>query len=229
MFQPYGQDHIGVLIVMAVIGFGLVIAVRPLRRLKDDRIVRYIMAGILLVSALSVLNYFAVQSIMLLPVQLCDITLILMIFVLLKEKTNRLVYELAFFWGFAASIQAVITPDLREPFPSFLWFSFFISHCGVVLGAVYLSVRGKVPVTIYSVWRVFLMTNVYVAVVGLINWLFDANFGYLAAKPDYPSVMDYLGPWPYYIFGCEVIAVTSFFICYAFNRWLNQRAGLMNG
>ena len=49
-----------------------------------------------------------------LPFHLCS-TAIMATAVLMLSR-NRLAYELAYFWGFSGTLQAILTPDLEEPF-----------------------------------------------------------------------------------------------------------------
>jgi uncharacterized membrane protein YwaF len=42
--------------------------------------------------------------------------------------------------------------------------------------------------------------------------LLKTNFGYLAHPPPNPSLIDHLGPWPYYIIGLETIALVLFLL-----------------
>jgi hypothetical integral membrane protein (TIGR02206 family) len=126
--------------------------------------------------------------------------------------------ELAFYWALAGSAQAILTPDLTQTFPSFRWISFFLLHLGLIVGAVYLPVRGHLVLRPASIGRAWLATNIYAAVAGFFNWQLGANFGFLVRKPANPSLLDYLGPWPYYLFACEGIALGLFALCYALAR-----------
>ena len=56
------------------------------------------------------------------------------------------------------------------------------------------------------------------AIAGLLNWQLGTNFGFLARKPVHPSILDYLGPWPYYILVCEGLAPALFGLCYGVAR-----------
>ena len=49
----------------------------------------------------------------------------------------------------------------------------------------------------------------------LVNYLFDANYGYLREKPQRASLLDYLGPLPIYIAGLEIVAAFMFLVLYA--------------
>lgn len=128
---------------------------------------------------------------------------------------RRGVSVVAYFWGLSGSLQAILTPDLRQGFPDYWWVKFFLTHCGVVLSVVYLAVTDRVAPTARSVWRVWALTNAYAAIAGLINWGFGTNYGYLARKPMQPSLLDYFGPWPWYILVLEAAALASFFLYYA--------------
>lgn len=215
-FRPFGLDHWVVLAFVVLTGFALVASKGAIRGLKDDRWIRYIWAAGLIGIESATWAFFFDRGIVILPMQLCDWALFLTVWALLGG--NRFVIELAFFWGLAASSQAILTPDLKEGFPSFQWFSFLFTHSGVILAVLYLLARGKVCVTRISPWRVWLLTNFYAAVSGLVNWSLGTNFGYLARKPDQPSLLDYFGPWPYYIFWGEWIALVLFFLCYGLAR-----------
>ena len=48
-----------------------------------------------------------------------------------------------------------------------------------------------------SVWRVFALTQAYLAATLVVNLCTGANYGYLLAKPSNPSLLDHLGPWPW--------------------------------
>ncbi|OGB92996.1 MAG: hypothetical protein A2Z31_07800 [candidate division NC10 bacterium RBG_16_65_8] len=222
-FQPFGFDHKTVLAFAVAAALALVTGVRAIRRIRDDRPIRYTATVVLaLIGGVAwVRNYL--EGLILFPFHLCDVALVAMVWALIWP-THRLVSELAFFWGLTGNVQAVLTPDLAQAFPSFRWISFFLLHCGVMLSAVYLAVRGHLVLRPASIRRAWFATNAYAAVAGFLNWQLGANFGFLARKPVNPSILDYLGPWPYYILACEGIALALFALCYGFARVVEHRA-----
>ncbi len=220
VFQTFGLSHVSVLILISAIAAALIFNIRRLRQLANDLPFRYVFAIALLANELAWWFFIVSKGYRDLPLDLCSLALICMVWAFFKE--NQRVGELAFFWGLAGSSQAVLTPDLSEGFPSYSWLKFFLSHGGVVLGAVYITVRRRYVFTIHSVWRAWLTGLAYIAVVGTINWLFGFNFGYLAAKPTQPSALDYFGPWPFYIIVMTLVALVLFFLCFAFSRWLDH-------
>jgi uncharacterized membrane protein YwaF len=40
-----------------------------------------------------------------------------------------------------------------------------------------------------------------------VNARFGTNYMYLRAKPEAPTLLDLLGPWPWYVLGGEIVAV----------------------
>jgi hypothetical integral membrane protein (TIGR02206 family) len=74
-----------------------------------------------------------------LPLHLCDVAAYLSA-VALWLRTPLLV-ELTYFWGIAGTANGVITPDIGDPFPSYLFFQYFIQH-GAILCAALLLVIG---------------------------------------------------------------------------------------
>lgn len=226
-FRAFGFHHWIVLLITVVLTAACLVFSKQIREAQDDRWFCRFYALMLFVIGITAWVHILGGGLMYLPLQLCDLALFLTVIALMSQNKYRVLGELAFFWGLSGSTQALLTPDLREGFPSFTCFNFFAGHAGVVLGVLYLAVRGRLTVTLRSVWRVFFVTNLYVAVIGLVNWQLGTNFGYLARKPEQPSLLDYLGPWPIYIFWTEFIGLGLFFFCYVFYRWIDRLAGGM--
>lgn len=155
-----------------------------------------------------------------LPLELCHWVMIACVFTLFHP--NRPAAEIAYYWGLAGTLPAAVTPDIWQGFPSWEFVLFFWSHGGVLLTVVFLIAGQRFRPAPGSVWRAFAALNGYAAVVGCINWIFGWNYGYLCAKPLRPSLMDYLGPWPWYILSLEGVAVVSFFLLYL--PWRRIRA-----
>ena len=222
-FVPFGPDHQAVVLLTFIAAMAVILGRGHLKG-AADRWARRGMAAVLVGNELLAWGISAAHGHVRFPLQLCDLALFATAWVLLKP--HRSVAEVAYFWGLAGSLQAVLTPDLREPFPSYGWLKFFLGHCGVVLCAVYLAAAGDVRPTARSVWRVWWLANGYAVVAGIANWMFGTNYGYLARKPMHPSLLDHLGPWPAYILGMEVVALASFALYYApfvWARWWQRR------
>ena len=72
-----------------------------------------------------------------LPLHLTDAATIAAVIALWRP--SPLAFELTYFWALTATVQALLTPDLRQGFPDYRWWWFFVAHCGVVVAAVFLA------------------------------------------------------------------------------------------
>ena len=107
---------------------------------------------------------------------------------------SRLAYELTYFWGFSGTLQAILTPDLEEPFSHPLYLSYFFTHGLIILGALYGTLVFRFRPSPRSMVRVYVITAIYCFVLILpLNYLIDANYVYMRYKPAGASLLDYLG------------------------------------
>ncbi|HEV2014357.1 MAG TPA: TIGR02206 family membrane protein [Candidatus Dormibacteraeota bacterium] len=156
-----------------------------------------------------------------LPLQLCDAAIFIAAAALILRK--QLLVEMTYFWGLAGTIQAVITPDLSQHFPSFPFFQYYVAHGGIVAAALFLVVGlGQWPRR-DAVLRVAAITVIYALLVGAIDAATGANYMYLRSKPPSASLLDLLGPWPFYIAWASLVGAALLLILDAPFRWLRRR------
>lgn len=148
-----------------------------------------------------------------LPMHLCDWALICCIISLISRQ--QLFFELAYFWGLSGTFQAMLTPDLGWDFPDPRFFTFFLGHGGIIATVLYLAWGEKMKPGPFSILRALAYTQLYLAVSLSVNYLLDANYGYLCAKPLKASLLDHMGPWPWYILALEGICVVFFVLFYS--------------
>src|SRR6266568_2996348 len=199
-------EHVGAL---AVIAAGAAILVRAARA-RPGAWIR-LFAAVLVVDEVSWWLYllgggqpgstFAYS----LPLQLCDVAIFIAAAALWTR--NQLLIEVAYFWGLAGTIQALLTPDLPQHFPSFPYFQYYVAHGGIVAAALFLVVGLRLWPRTNAVVQVLAITLVYTALVGLVDAITGANFMYLRGKPPSPTLLDVLGPWPWYIVSAATIGL----------------------
>jgi hypothetical integral membrane protein (TIGR02206 family) len=145
-----------------------------------------------------------------LPLELCNLVLIACIVSLFWP--NQFATEIAYFWGLGGVVQAAVTPDLAQGFPSWEFALFFWSH-GVTLLAIFflISSREFRPHKV-ALARMMIALNVYGLVVGALDALLGWNYGYLCQKPAMPSLLDFMGPWPWYLLSIELTAFIIFLL-----------------
>ncbi len=149
----------------------------------------------------------------LVPLHLCDIAAFIAGFALITKRP--LLCLLTYFWGLAATLQALITPAITVGFPHPPFIVFFIHHFAIVIAALYLPlVDHWRPQT--SWWKSAIQANawilLYLAIAMAANALLGSNFAFAARPPDNPSLIDHLGPWPWYLVAMQSIALVLFFL-----------------
>jgi hypothetical integral membrane protein (TIGR02206 family) len=157
-----------------------------------------------------------------LPFQLCDAAIFVSALALWFRQ--QLLIEITYFWGLAGTIQSILTPDLPQHFPSFPFIQYYMAHGGVVAAALLLVVGlGHWPRRNAVVW-VAALTIGYAALVGLLDAASGADYMYLRAKPASATLLNVMGPWPWYIGWAAVVGLALFAILDAPLRLLRRSA-----
>jgi len=146
----------------------------------------------------------------LLPLHLCDWATFTGVIALVTRRP--LAFELTWFWAMAGTTQALVTPDLAVRPPELSWYTFYFSHGGVVAAALLLTWGAGLRTRPWAAFRIFAWSQIYLATVLGLNALLDTNYGYLCAKPENPSLLDHLGPWPWYLLSLEGLALALFWL-----------------
>ena len=139
-----------------------------------------------------------------LPLQLCNIGIYLSVIALLKK--NQTAFELIFFWGLVGASQAIITPD-GDLFELKIFFIYSQAyHSTLIFIVLWLMVKNGMRMKIKSIPKIFLITNLVVIFIALINYSLDSNYMFLSARPN--SVSPFLvGEWPVYIIMVQFFSI----------------------
>jgi hypothetical integral membrane protein (TIGR02206 family) len=216
VFVRFGLSHLIVIGLTFALPFFLVLLTKTDRTLRTECAIRWGLV-LLLVGNMAALVLIGLQSetknwTEFLPMHLCDWLAFILIGALLWKKQS--LYDLAYFWGLAGTVHGVITPDLAYGFPHPYFFTFHVGHSGVLVAVAFLTFGCGLRPYRRSLLRAFLGLQVYMASAAVANGLLDENFGYLCAKPENPSLLDHLGPWPWYLLSLQLFALGSFFVYY---------------
>ena len=147
-----------------------------------------------------------------LPLEFCDVTLWLMVMVLFTRSPA--LFDLAYYGALGGSSMALLTPNLWESFPSLSTVQFFVAHGLVVSAALFLVWSGQARPRPGSPLRAMLFANAWAALDGVFDATFKTNYMYLRAKPASVSLLNFLGPWPWYIASAEGVALVLFLLLY---------------
>lgn len=221
--QLFGPAHLGALatIVLAVVGLWLTLrrGVSP----RASEAIRWTLCGLCLLSQLSwdawqrAVGIWQVSYS--LPLHICTLSVVLC--ALMLATRSYALYQVLYFWGWAGATQALLTPDVLYGFPHLAYWIFFSSHASIYLALVYMTVTYRYRPTWRSLLIAFVAVNLLMIPVGLVNWLTGANYMFIARPPGAVSLLDLLGPWPWYLLAVQPIALLVFVLCYlpwAFRR-----------
>ena len=158
-----------------------------------------------------------------LPVQLCDVGGFVAAAALVWRQL--LLVEVAYFWGLGGTLQALLTPDLHDHFPSFPYLQFYATHDLVILAALFLVIGLGLQPRTGAVRRIFLLTLGFAAVIGLIDLVTGGNYMYLRQVPVEGSLLSLMGPWPWYVVFGALLALIVLTILDLPFRLSRRRAG----
>jgi hypothetical integral membrane protein (TIGR02206 family) len=147
-----------------------------------------------------------------LPLDLCDVTFFLIIAILFNLSPT--LFDLIYYTALAGTSMALFTPNLWEPFPSLSTVQFFVSHGLTVTAVLYLVWSGQSRPRPGSVGRAMLALNLFAAFDFAFDFIFKTDYMYLRAKPQNFSLLNVLGPWPWYILASDGVALALFVLLY---------------
>jgi hypothetical integral membrane protein (TIGR02206 family) len=215
-FLLFGSGHLIALAVVVMINLSFIwLRKSESQKLKDG--VRFSFAALLVISEGSwhiwniAIGEWTIQTH--LPFHLCAVLVWTSLVMLLTK--NYHIYEFVYFLGIAGASQALLTPEAGiYGFPHYRVFQTIIAHGSIVTAAVFMTVVEGYRPYWSSFKRVFIWTNIYMVVVTGINLLIGSNYLYTIHKPPSASLMDLLGPWPWYLISLEIVGLILCFLLY---------------
>jgi hypothetical integral membrane protein (TIGR02206 family) len=226
-FRLFSPSHLIALSVVVFVNLSLVYSRRNSSP-QARRVFRYSLAVLLLLNETAwhlwiwTTGQWTIQT--MLPLHLCSVFVFLSAIMLVTK--SYAIYEFAYFLGVGGAAQALLTPNVGiYGFPHFRFFQIFISHGSIVTAAIYMTVVEQYRPYWKSLLRVAVWTNLYMLFVGMVNVLIGSNYMFIAHKPDTPSLLDVLGPWPWYILSVEAVGLAIGLLLYlpfAFRDWKAQ-------
>lgn len=214
-FELFGFPHI--ITLATLLALNLILIQTKHAREDQKKTIRWALALTLVVNETAwhiwnvAVGRWTIQS--MLPLHLCS--LLVWIGALTLVTMNYRMYEFMYLLGIGGAIQALATPDLGiYGFPHFRFFQTFISHGLIITSAIFMTVVEGFRPTWKSLLRVAFWTNVYVVIVYFINNAIGSNYLMINAKPNTPSLLDLLPPWPIYILYMEIIGLITVFLLY---------------
>jgi len=219
-FVLFGPAHLVVMALTVILPAGLAIACGAGRRVRTMRVIGWSLATVLVVNEIVTYVYswrvYGLETFLAedLPLHLCGVAAFMTAYILIKP--NQLIYELAFFWGLAGTLNAIITPSDIWGFPAYSFIRFFITHSGIVASVLFatwgMRMRPRLRGTLYA----WVASNVMVVVLGTIDYLAGWNYMYLCEKPAGPAGDSpfFFVDWPWYILALQPVVLAMFVLLY---------------
>lgn len=213
-FQMWQKSHMITIGTLLLLSFALYLGREQLRPYR--RVIRLTAGWALLISRFTLDIWYVTtgqwnaQSS--LPLELCSIASIASGIMLLTK--NKHLFEIFYFIGIGGAVQAILTPDLNFGFPQYRFLQFFFDHMLLILAPLLMIWLYDFTITKRSLLKSWLTLQGIAAVVFVCNLFLDANYMFLRRKPSGGSLLDFLGPYPYYIFSLEIVVMIIFFLLY---------------
>ncbi len=211
--EQYSREHVAAVITMVFLaGVVVVLARRRRGRAASSRAARtlgLVIGGAYLAEHATYAARDAWTVSVNLPFHLSDAVTLVAVTALWRPQSALLV-EALYFWAFSASLQAVLSPSIDEPFPDVLYFTYFLTHAGVVVAASLLVFGCRRLPRRGAVTRVYGLTAAFAVTAALASLATGGNYMFLRAKPPRGSLLDLMGPWPWYVGVGAVLALVVF-------------------
>jgi hypothetical integral membrane protein (TIGR02206 family) len=216
-FQPYGLPHLTVIFLTIVLPFALAAIVWRTKSPRAEKVIVGVLSAVLVLNYIVYLIFIRSRGTttwqQMLPMQLCDWGIVVVIVAMWTG--NQRWFEVAYFWGLGGTLQAVLTPDVRYGFPDWRFVSFFTSHCGIIIGVVFLMLTRRYRPYPMSIVRVFLWSEFYFVVTFITDKLTGFNYGFLLHKPEAFSILSFLSDsQPLYLVQMHGLALSFFLALY---------------
>jgi len=215
-FVLFGTAHLAALLLIALACVAIVVLRRRFTP-RGQRNMRWGLLALIYVCEGSwqvwmlVTDQWTIQG--MLPLWLCSVTSWSMPLLLIWR--NRFYFEWAYFMGIIGAIMALLTPDLTiYGFPHYRFIEFLTLHGAILVAVVYMTAVEGFRVNFASLLRVFVIANLYWGFCAIVNTLIGSNYLYTHGKLPTPSLLDVLGPHPWYLLAMEAIGIVLCLLLY---------------
>ena len=223
-FVFMGLDHVTSIIIFIILSFAIPYYAKNYLSEHQQHILGSVIGALVAFSYLSWLvlevmggTYSAKLH---LPFHLCRTANLLVLIVLVFR--SYLAYEIVFFWGLTV-IHAVITPDILQGFPHFHFIRYWLSHQLMVIGIFYATFVYDIRPRKESIYVSFVSLLLFLLITIPVNLTLDSNYFLICGKPHVDTILDYFGPWPWYIIVSAVLALLHFYFFYYFITFVSNR------
>jgi hypothetical integral membrane protein (TIGR02206 family) len=223
-FKIFGTSHLVILAIL-LIGSLLIWFLIPKLNSNTQKLTKnLLLAGLIL--QFVVFNlwhwYFGTYDVTrFLPLHLCTISAILLIFTLIFD--NKFVNKLVLFWSPVSAFLAIALPDMNasENFPSFRFLEFFGSHVLIIWAVIFIFRVQKTLANFKDLVVSIVILIVTLPFIYLLNLWIGSNYMYLMRKPN-GGQMDFLPAEPWHVAGATGLVIIVFFLEFLVYRFSSK-------
>ena len=226
-FRSFTLAHAAAVTCVAAVIVGIVFAARAWRGTRRQRALEWVIAGAIVALRVGVFAWNLMPSRVslatALPLQICDLAAFCSAAALVTR--GRFVTAIAYFWGLALSIQGLVQPDLADGPHSLSFWLFWLHHALIVGAAVYVVAIRHFRPSLRDLFNAVAAGLVYVVVIFVIDAALGVNYGYLGkALPSQPTLLDWLGPWPWRVAAMTVLGAVGMWLLWV--PWIGRGQGI---
>ncbi len=215
-FEPFGWHHLFV-VLASLVAWGLLIT---WGRKEGSCLRRYEFRLAFSAAILATNVFWFFMRIMpdrwsldsALPLHLCDFAWMACCWSLVvSDKRLSLAHQLVFYWGLGLSTQAFIQPTLHHGIATLDYWFFWLPHWQIVAVGLLNSISFGMGPTWKGFRRTVMYTVILVLCVTAVNIVLATPYCFTGrGSPENPTVLDFLGPWPWRIFVLFAIVISWF-------------------
>lgn len=209
-FQLFGIHHLITVVIMLVVSIGILFLAR-----KYPKVIKgYLIITLIVMDVAYRLwggFYQGLDLDVFFTLHLSSAAVFLTIITLIRY--GQFLFDVLIYWAFLAVPQAIITPGIiRYGFPHLRFFHILWIHFMVITAVFYMILIEKHEPSKISLKRALIVTHIYGGFVFIVNLIFDTNYMFIGRKTSAATLIDFLGPWPYYILVLDAILITTFVV-----------------
>lgn len=158
---------------------------------------------------------------LLLPFQLCSISMFLAIILIFTK--NRTVYTFVLFAGVLGGIISLFTPIIGYDSTYYRYYQFYIAHSLLIITPIYFMVVHNYFPTKRSTIQAFLILQSLAIFMGVFNYFLNTDFLFIFVDPakleKFPAIKMF-GGIPYYLILVEITGIIAFYLMFKLTTFI---------
>ncbi|QMS85721.1 TIGR02206 family membrane protein [Candidatus Xianfuyuplasma coldseepsis] len=158
-----------------------------------------------------------------LPFQLCGISMMFAIYLLFSGNKN--VYAFVLYTGVLGGLTSLFTPIMGYDSAYYRYYQFYGAHILLILTPIYYMVVKSYYPTAKSTVNAFLILQGLALFMGVFNYFYHTDFMFIFVDPvketKFPMIKKF-GGVPYYIIWMELVGLAGFYLMYKVTTLIEQ-------